>query len=177
MRDLQEGRATEGRETLRKVLADDPEQVKARLALASSLVSSKEAGAAADVLTEGLMLLPTNTALTLALAQVWAGAGKQDDALTLLRQNLPAAGNDGSYHAMYARLLQGRKQYKASAEHFRIALRERPEEPSWLVGLGLSLHDAGERPEAQLVLKRALATGKLAPQLRVLVEQLLAGAG
>mgnify|MGYP002378491530 CR=1 FL=1 len=81
MRDLQEGRATEGRETLRKVLADNPEQVKARLALASSLVSSKEAGAAADVLTEGLMLLPTNTALTLALAQVWAGAGKQDDAV------------------------------------------------------------------------------------------------
>ena len=45
------------------------------------------------------------------------------------------------------------------------------------MGLGLSLHDAGERGEAQLVLKRALATGKLAPQLRALVEKLLAGAG
>ena len=159
------------------MLARDPAQAKARLLLASSLVSSKETGPAADVLVEGLLLLPTNTALTLALAQVWNAANKQDDALALLRQNLPAAGNDGSYHAMYARLLQVRKQYKEAANHFRIALRERPQEPSWLVGLGLSLHDAGERGEAQLVLKRALATGKLAPQLRALVEKLLAGAG
>ena len=150
-----------------------PQHTKARLALAQMLVDRKQAAAAADVLADGLMLLPQQTGFMLAIAPLWIQAGQQNDAMALLAQGVKSANSDPAYHAFYATQLLRLKRPAEAATHYGIALRSEANKSDWLLGLGLSLHGAGNVREAIDALRKASESGGLSAQNKTMVEQVI----
>ena len=169
----QQGQPDQALASLQAVLALAPRHVNARLTLARWLVERKQATAAADVLADGLMLLPQQTDFMLALAPLWIQAGQQNDAMALLAQGVRSANNNPAFHAYYASQLLRMKRQAEAAAHFRVALSSNPAQHEWLLGLGLSLQATGQPREAVEAFRQSLATGKLSPQSKSMVEQVI----
>jgi Tfp pilus assembly protein PilF len=150
------------------------QHAKARLMLAQLLVERKQNAAAAELLADGLMLLPQHTGFMLAIAPLWIQAGQQNDAMALLAQGAKSANNDPTFHAYYAAQLLRLKRPAEAVSNYRIALRSDANKSEWLLGLGLSLHGAGNVREAIEALRRASDSGGLSPQNKTMVEQVVA---
>ncbi|NDP64856.1 MAG: tetratricopeptide repeat protein [Polaromonas sp.] len=161
--------------SLREALETQPGHVQARLTLARLLVDRKQADAAADLLADGLMLLPQQSGFALALAPLWFQSGRQDDAMGLLAQNAKSAGNAPDYHAYYAAQLLRLQRHAEAARQYSIALGSNPGMADWLIGLGLSLQGNRNDKDALEAFRRAFDTGSLTGQKRELVEQMIAG--
>jgi MSHA biogenesis protein MshN len=142
--------------------------------LSKLLADRKQAGPAAELLTDGLMLLPQESAFALALAPLWMQAGQQDDAMALLAQGSKSANGDPQYHAYYGAQLARLKRHPEAAAHYRTALRAEPSNAEWLVALGISLQASGSLPEALSAFRRAQEIGTLPPQLKTMVQQVVA---
>lgn len=170
----QQGQAERAQALLQEALAAMPRHVNARLALARGLAERKQGAAAADVLADGLMLLPQQTDFMLALAPLWIQAGQQNDAMALLAQGARTANNNPAFHGYYASQLLRAKRQAEAVTHYRIALRGDATQHEWLLGLGLALQATGQTREALVAFSQALATGKLAPQSKSMVEQVIA---
>jgi MSHA biogenesis protein MshN len=170
-----QGQAEQAMASLQASLAANPKQVQARLLLASMLVQRKQAGPAADLLTDGLMLLPQQTAFMRELAPLWITAGQQEDAMALLAQGAKIAGNsDPGFHGYYASQLLRLKRTSEVQTHYRLALAGNPEQAEWLVGLGLALQQQDSAAEALEAFRRASASGKLSSQMQAMVNQVIA---
>ena len=170
-----QGQTDQAMASLQASLSAHPKQVQARLLLASMLAEHKQPGAAADLLTDGLMLVPQQTEFMRALAPLWIKAGQQDDAMALLAEGAKAAGNsDPAFHAYYASELLRLKRASEAQTHYRLALSGNPEQAEWLVGLGLALQQQGNAAEALEAFRRASASGKLSPQVQSMVNQVIA---
>lgn len=161
--------------SLRASLEADPRHVQARLNLARLLAERKQVAAAADLLVDGVMLLPQQNAFVLALAPLWFQSGQQDDALALLAQSAKQPSATPQLTSYYAAQLLRLKRHNEAASQFRIALRSDPAQPDWLIGLGLSLQGSGQYREAVDALRRAYETGKLNAERKDLVEQMIVG--
>lgn len=159
--------------SLRASLEIYPLHTKSRLELARMMVEGKQSSAASDLLGDGLMLLPQQTGFMLAIAPLWIQAGQQNDAMTLLAQGAKSANNDPTYHAYYASQLLRLKRPAEAITHYRIALRGEPGKSEWLLGLGLSLHAAGNIREAVDTFRSAIESGGLSAQNKSMVEQVI----
>ena len=102
-------------------------------------------------------------------------SGQQDDALALLSQGAKQSSATPQLHGYYAGQLLRLKRHADSAVEFRAALRSDPVQTDWLIGLGLALQGAGQNKEAIEALRRPYETGKLSPERKDLVEQMIAG--
>ena len=170
-----QGQAEQAMASLQESLAANPKQVQARLLLASMLAERKQPDPAADLLTDGLMLLPQQTAFMRALAPLWIKAGQQDDAMALLAQGAKLVGDrDPAFHGYYASELLRLKRPSEAQTHYRLALSGNPEQAEWLVGLGLALQQQGNAAEALEAFRRASASGKLSSQVQGMVNQVIA---
>ena len=161
--------------SLRAALEADPKHVQARLTLARLLTERKQLPAASDLLADGVMLLPQQNAFVLALAPIWIQSGQQDDAMALLAQSAKQPTATPQLVSYYAAQLLRLKRHGDAAAQFRAALRSDPAQPDWLIGLGLSLQGAGQNRDAIDAFRRAYETGKLNPERKDLVEQMIAG--
>ncbi|MDO8719344.1 MAG: tetratricopeptide repeat protein [Polaromonas sp.] len=170
-----QGQSDQAQKSLREALEIQPQHVEARLALAKLLVDKTQSNAAAELLADGVMLLPRQASFTLALAPLWFQSGQQDDALALLAQQAKSTNNSPQFHAYYASQLMRLKRHADAATQYRAALRDDPGAVDWLIGLGISLQGAGNNKEALETFRRAYETGKLSPEKRDLVEQMIAG--
>jgi tetratricopeptide (TPR) repeat protein len=170
-----QGQADQAMASAQGSLAANPGQVPARLLLASLLVERKQVAQAADLLIDGLMLLPQQTAFIRELAPLWMQTGQQEDAMALLAQGAKiAGGRDPRLHAYYGSQLLRLKRPAEALAQYRLALGSNPEQAEWLVGLGLSLQQLGNLPEAVEALRRASATGKLSAPMQAMVNQVIA---
>lgn len=161
--------------SLRASLEADAKHVQARLTLARLLIERKQLPAAADLLADGVMLQPQQPAFVLALAPLWFQSGQQDDALALLSQSAKQSSATPQLQGYYAGQLLRLKRHAESIVQFRAALRSDPVQADWLIGLGLALQGAGQNKDAIEALRRAYETGKLSPERKDLVEQMIAG--
>lgn len=161
--------------SLRAALEADPKHVQARLTLARLLTERKQLPAASDLLADGVMLLPQQNAFVLALAPLWIQSGQQDDAMALLAQSAKQPAATPQLVSYYAAQLLRLKRHAEAATQFRAALRSDPAQSDWLIGLGLSLQGAGQNRDAIDAFRRAYETGKLNPERKDLVEQMIAG--
>lgn len=167
-----QGKPAEATQSMQAALKLHPQHVGARLELAALLLEQKQSGAAEMLLSEGLMLMPRQSAFTLALAPLWMQAGRQSDAMDLLEQGTRhAAPRDGPYHAYYGTQLLRLKRPQQALQYFELAVASNPAKGEWLLGLGLALQGSGRIQEAIATLRRASASGDLTPQNKAAVDQ------
>ena len=137
------------------------------------LVSDKQYAEAERRLQDGLRLDPAQTGLAMILARLQVERGDAPAALKTLQHSLPHAAGRADYLAFLAALLQREGRHKEAIDYYLQALRGEPNSGVWLMGLGISLQAENRRDEARDVLRRALASNTLSPELQAYVEQLI----
>lgn len=168
---IQAGRIAEAQETLQGALASDPSHGPARQLLAGVLIDGKHGKEAEALLRSGLEKSPQQIAQAMMLAHLQVDGGDLPGALATLRQSLPYADNNSSYHAFFAALLQRNGQHQEAVDQYTVALSKPPVSAPWLVGLGISLQAQKRMAEAHEAFKRAKQSGALGSDLSTFVDQ------
>lgn len=170
---LQRGQVDEAQKVLRKSLALNVYNLKARQALVGLLLDNNDAKEASEWLKDGLSLSPMQSIFSMALARLQLESGDSKDARDTLEAGLSYADEEANYHAFYAALLQRDEQHKVAIQHYLIALQADPGTPTWLVGIGISLQAEGEFNDATAAYQRARDTARLTPQLTQFLDSRL----
>ena len=156
---LRQGRGVEAQKLLYSSLADWSGHQEARLLLARVLVDEGKLGDAKTLLTEGVSLRPQAFQFHAALAQAQLMGKEIDAAVQTLERGLPAAGDNPEYQALMAAALQQQARHSEAVQHYVTALRQLPDTPNWLVGLGVSLQAMNNLTGATEAYQRALDLG------------------
>ncbi|MRR09558.1 tetratricopeptide repeat protein [bacterium] len=168
-----QGRGSEAVDALREALKADPRHVSARQLLLSMLVERKQLDDASALLREGLELLPQQSAWAMALARIEVEKGQLPQAWETLQRTLPQAENNADYRGFAGALLQRLQRPKEAIPHYQSAVRLKPAESRWWLGLGLALEADGRAAEARDAFQKAQAAGNLGTEGAALVEQKL----
>lgn len=156
---LRQGRSADAQKLLHSSLADWSGHQEARLLLARVLVDEGRLGEAKTVLAEGVTLRPQTFQFHSALAQAQLMGKEIDAAVLTLERGLPAAGDNPEYQALMAAALQQQARHSEAVQHYVTALRQLPDTPNWLVGLGVSLQAMNNLNGAAEAYQRALDLG------------------
>lgn len=151
----------------------DPGHAKARQALLSVLVASRQWAEAQQVAKSGLALDPAQTGWATILARLQFEQGDAAAAILTLENYAVHAGGDADYQGLFAYLLQKQQRPAEAAQRFRVALALRPGEGRWWFGLGLALEAAGQGGEAKDAYAKAREVGNLPADMLGVVEQKL----
>jgi|WetSurMetagenome_2_1015567.scaffolds.fasta_scaffold94860_1 MSHA biogenesis protein MshN len=156
-----------------RTLELDPGYARARQALLSVLVRSKQWNEARKAAEEGLALDPSQSGWVVILARLQFEQGDIPAAIATLERYAAHAKGDADYQGLFAYLLQKQERPAEAVEHFRAALAQRPYEGRWWFGLGLALESTGKPVEAKEAYAKAREAGKLPPDMVVVIEQKL----
>ena len=126
---------------------------------------------AVRLLQDGLQLAPSQPGFAMMLARLQVERGELDAGVQTLARSLEYAASNADYAAFYAGLLQRQQRHAQAIEMFDRALRLRPGNGVWLLGMGLSLEALGRGGEAQEAFRRARASGNLPPDLQNYADQ------
>ncbi|MDH3287721.1 MAG: tetratricopeptide repeat protein [Betaproteobacteria bacterium] len=170
---LRQGRADEAQDRLQAALKIYPGHRNARQALVGLLLDSKQYEDAGHLLQEGLALDPDQTGFAMALARIQLEGGDIAQATRTLRGSLEHARSSPDYLAFLAALLQRQTWHNEAIEQFRAALRMRPRNGVWWLGLGVSFQAISSNVEAQDAYLRAKASNNLNPELMAFADQRL----
>lgn len=157
----------------RHALELDPAHARARQALLSVLVGSREWAEARQVARSGLELEPSQTGWATILARLQYESGDAAAALATLARHAAHAGGDAEYQGLHAYLLQRQQRPAEAAQRFRAALALSPGEGRWWFGLALALEAAGQPGEAKEAYAKARESGNLPADMQSVVEQKL----
>ncbi len=160
----QRGLLQEAKLPLQKALETNPLDVAARQMLVQLNLDTGRTDEARALVTEGYRLLPGQPQFTLAMARMQIDAGDAPGALKLLESGSAAARDDPRYHAFLAALLLRDKRHDEAVQHYLVALRADPANPTWLVGIGMALEGAGKPTDAAEAYLRAETSPNLAPE-------------
>jgi MSHA biogenesis protein MshN len=174
MKLLQEAHSTPAEEAFRAALAADPAAEPARQALLGLLLESGRRDEAEALLREGLAVNPRNSKFAMILARMQLDRGAQDEAIATITANLPNAQWDPEYLAMAGAVFSRAGRHRDAADMYQAALRARPNNALWSMGLGVALKADGRAREAAAAFQHAREIGTLSPDLRAFVEQQLA---
>jgi serine/threonine-protein kinase len=104
--------------------------------------------AARDALIEALRLDPEQPAVHYALAMLYRGTGRADDAMAQLRQSIERHPASDAAHRLLGELLVGAGRIEEGLAELREAIRLRPDYWQNHASLGLGYYDAGRYDEA-----------------------------
>jgi len=159
--------------SLQRALELDPAHAKARQALLSVLVGSRQWDAARQVAQSGLAVDPAQSGLATILARLQFEQGDTTAALDTLTRHAAHATGNADYQGLFAYLLQKQQRPAEAAQRFQAALALRPNEGRWWFGLGLTLESAGRGGEAKEAYAKAREVGNLPPDMTAVIEQKL----
>lgn len=170
---LRENRAGDAEPLLRQLLQRNPGQTAVRQALVGLLMAARRHAEAADVLREGLALSPEQAAWAMSLARVQAERNDYAGAWETLSRSQGHAQQQADYLAFCGTVLQRLNRSGDAAGYYQAALRIKPQEGRWWVGLGIALEAERKPAEAREAFQRARSTGSLSPDLAAYVDQKL----
>jgi len=169
---LHQGRAAEAQEGFQAALRLFPEHHSARQGLVGLLVRAGQLGEAERVLQEGVGLAPAQTGFTVTLARLQVDRGDNGQATATMQEGLQYALGNPDYLAFLAALLQRQGRHEEAIGQFHAALRAKPAQGVWWLGLGMSLQALNRTAEAQEAYRRARASS-IHPELAAFAEQRL----
>ncbi len=171
---LQQRRTGEAESRLRTALAALPSHVKARELLAGLALQGGRWREAQSLLEQGVALHPNHYPFAQLLARSYVDHGQEKKALALLEKSRAAANGDPEYLAFLATLYQRAGRQDDAARNFSEALKQRPQEGRWWLGLAISLEAVEKWKESAAAYQRAAASGSLDKQLLQYSQQRLA---
>ncbi|MGV3582329.1 MAG: tetratricopeptide repeat protein [Methylophilus sp.] len=169
---IQQGRIAEAQDKLKSALETNPQFDDARLALVGLLVDNNRRDEAIQYLKTGLALVPAKTTYAETLARLQLDAGQDQNALSTLQAYERYANSNASYQGLMALILQKQGLHAEAITHYQQALSNEAGQPSWLIGMGLSLQADSRLEEAKGAYQKALAS-QLNPSMSQFVSQRL----
>lgn len=170
---LNAGQREAAETTLKQAVQATPGHVAARQMLFGLMLEQRRNDEALALLKEGLALLPEQTQWASNAARLQVDRDDVPGAWETLQHSLPAAATQGEYRAFCGTVLSRLKRYGEAVGHYQAALRTNPTEGRWWVGMALAFDADGKPAESREAFSRALATGKLPPELAAFVESKL----
>jgi MSHA biogenesis protein MshN len=170
---LKNGQTQEGESMLRRLIDAQPSAIAPRQALITSLLSSRRFAEAIPVLKTGVSLNADQTSWAINLARLHAETGDYNAAWDALAKGLPRAQQQPEYLAFAGTVLQRLGRSPEAVAQYQAALRLRPEEARWWVGLGLALESSQRAADAQAAFMRAKTIGDYSPDMARFVDQKL----
>lgn len=170
---LERGQAREARARLADLLKLAPGHAAARQTLITLLIEAGDRAAAMPLLVEGRALYPSDPWYPRSQAQLHLQAGQPALAAASLKPAL-SGGSAAEDWALYAGIAAKLGQHDEAAHAWRAALRSKPDQGAWWIGLGVALERLGQKAEAAQAYQRALQT-RLSPELKEFAEMRAAG--
>ncbi|MBK6906010.1 MAG: tetratricopeptide repeat protein [Rhodocyclaceae bacterium] len=167
------GSNDEAEPLLRRVVESQPTAVAPRQALVGLLLGSRRFAEAIPVLKVGVQRVPQQTGWAMNLARLHVDAGDYASAWEALAIGLPHAQQQADYLAFAGTVLQRIDRSVDAATQYQAALRLRPEEARWWVGLGIALDAAGHPVDAKTAFRRAKAMGGYSSEMARYIDQKL----
>ena len=146
---------------LRQALTIDASHVRARELLAGLLIRQGRWIETADLMQQGVQVLPDNTVFTKLYARTLMQLNRDQQAIKVLGKHAPPIAQDPDYYALLAALYQRQQDHLAAANTYSQILKLRPDAGIWWVGLGISLEALGKKQQAQQAYTRARQSGTL----------------
>lgn len=162
---LQQNRVSEAEGQLRAALAAQPTHVKARELLAGLALQGGRWREAQSLLEQGVAQHPQHYPFAQLLARSYVDHGQDAKALSLLEKARDAAGADAGYFAFLATLYQRNGRHGEAVKSFTEAVKLRPQEGRWWLGLAISLEATEQWKASSDAYQRAIASGSLDKQL------------
>lgn len=173
----QQGRQEEAKAPLQRLLSANPLDVQARQMLVQLQLDTGQLEEASALLAEGRRLLPEQSGFSLTLARLKMESGDVGGAIQILETGLGSARNEPQYHAFLGAVLLRVKRYDEAVQHYLIALRSDPANPSWLVGAGVAFEGVGKPADAAEAYRRAEGVANLTSEVAAFVSERLARLG
>lgn len=158
---LQQGRMHQGKESLRKALSLYIPHIKAREMLAGIYIKSGHFINAAELLNEGVKVVPEYPLFPQLYARVLLEQNNPQLAIKILEQGSARIKVEPDYYALLAATYQRVKNHKKAIEIYLQLVKVRPSAGIWWLGLGISLEKSGKNKEALEAYQRAQKTGSL----------------
>ncbi|MDT8386974.1 MAG: hypothetical protein RQ736_05635 [Thiogranum sp.] len=144
-----------GELSLRQLLSEFPRHHAARAQLAALLVAAQSAGAAEQLLAEGLQDAGQEVALAKPYAQLLIAGDKPEAARAVLDTAIAGGRADAEAYALRAAILHQLEQHVEAAQDYRQALRRAPENAIWWVGLAVAEEHAQRLQQALAAYRQA----------------------
>jgi len=120
-------RFPDAEECLRKLVAAHPDQADAHVQLGRVLAAEGKNDAAIAELQAGAKLAPADEFVQRELAELYYGAGKNDQAEALYRGLLTAHPNDAQLHHGLGKTLLRQKKFAEAQQEFLVAVKLKPD--------------------------------------------------
>ena len=158
---LQQGRMHQGKESLRNALSLYIPHIKAREMLAGIYIKSGRYIDAAELLSEGVKVVPEYPLFAQLYARVLLEQNNPQLAIKILEQGSARMKVEPNYYALLAATYQRVKNHKKAVDIYLQLVKVRPAAGVWWLGLGISLEKSGKNKEAVQAYQRAQKTGSL----------------
>ena len=148
---LQQGRMRQGKESLREALSLYIPHIKAREMLAGIYIKSGRFINAAELLNEGVKVVPEYPLFAQLYARVLLEQNNPQLAIKILNQgSVSAAMNvEPDYYALLAATYQRVKKHSKAVDIYLQLVKIRPAAGVWWLGLAISLEKSGKSQEAR----------------------------
>ena len=158
---LQRGRMRQGKERLREALSLYAPHLKSREMLAGIYIKSGRYVEAAELLREGIKVVPTYSLFTKLYARVLLEQNNPLLAIKVLERGATALDVESDYHALLAATYQRVKNHEKAIAIYLQLVKVKPQIGIWWLGLAISLEKSGKNKEALDAYQRAQKTGSL----------------
>ncbi len=158
---LQRGRMRQGKEHLREALVLYTPHLKSREMLAGIYIKSGRYVEAAELLREGIRVVPTYSLFAKLYARVLLEQNNPLLAIKVLESSSKALDVDLDYHALLAATYQRVKNHNKAIAIYLQLVKEKASVGIWWLGLAISLEKSGKNKEALEAYQRAQKTGSL----------------
>jgi MSHA biogenesis protein MshN len=131
----------------------------AYVALGGLLVNQGNNTEARNLLNQGLKALPDNSEIAYLLARLQFDAGLVEQARQSLVSALARGRSNADYLALLAAVSQQLERYTESTQAYVEALKLKPGQATWWMGLGISLEAQGKQSQAIEAFYKSLSSG------------------
>ncbi|MEH6814439.1 MAG: tetratricopeptide repeat protein, partial [Motiliproteus sp.] len=160
--------------SLQAYLKMHPEAVQSRRLLASLWIGKGQFKQASMLLDEGLKRQPSDIELRKLKARVLLNNGQPDKAVQLLQDTMPALSDDLEFHQLRAAALQSAGQHQQASQGYYQLLQLDSSQPSWWMGLGLSLQALQQSSKAREAYRNVISIPGVGVTLREFARQRIA---
>ncbi|MDE3020463.1 MAG: tetratricopeptide repeat protein [Pseudomonadota bacterium] len=170
---LESGRIADALTAFRQAITLDPENAPARQALAQLYIEQHQFMAAETVLKAGLANQPGLLAFSFPLARLLVEQGKDAKALEILEKSQDQGIKNANYLALRADIFTRLGRSSEAISDYQQALLLKPQEVSWIVGLGIAFEANHDPEEARKVYIEAISARHLPSVLENFVQRRL----